>query len=91
MRVITENIEKVTYLGWNHEEADTQIFLNTTDASQSKDVPVMTCEDNVFPIAIAKADIIGVPIYMKRCTQKRTWFVNINNTFASLRSANLRS
>ena len=39
-----------------------------------------------FSVAVARTDIIGVPIYMKRGTQNRTWFFNINNISTSLGS-----
>ena len=75
-RVTTENVAEMSYLRCNHEEADTRIFLHAKDASQSKDAVAIICEDTyVFSIAISKADIIGVPIYMKRYTQNRTRFV----------------
>ena len=77
-RVTTENVEEVSYLRCNHEEADTRIFLYAKDASQSKNAVVTICKDtNVFSIAISKADIIGVLIYVKRGTQNRTRFVDI--------------
>ena len=44
-RVTTQNVEEVSYLRCNHEEADTRIFLHTKDASQSKDAIVVICED----------------------------------------------
>ena len=50
------------------------------DASQSKGAFVKICEDtDVFSIAMSKADIIGVHIYMKRGTQNRTRFVDITD------------
>ena len=39
-----------------------------------------------FSVAVARTDIIGVPIYMKRGTQNRTRFFNINNISTSLGS-----
>ena len=86
-RVLTENVEEVLYLRCNHEEADTRIVLHAKDASQSKDAAVIICEDtDVFSIAISKAEIISVPIYMKRGTQNRTRFVDITHIFTNLGS-----
>ena len=86
-RDTTENVKEVTYLGRTHEEADMRTFLHAKDASRSKDTIVMICEDtDVFSIAITKADIIGVPIYMKRGTQKRTKFANIHDISTNLGS-----
>ena len=67
----------MSYLRCNHKEADTRILLHVKDASQSKDA---------VPIAIPKADIIGVPIYMKRRTQNRKRFVDITNISTNLGS-----
>ena len=67
----------MSYLRCNHKEADTRILLHVKDASQSKDA---------VPIAIPKADIIGVLIYMKRRTQNRTRFVDITNISTNLGS-----
>ena len=39
-----------------------------------------------FSIAVARTDIIGVPIDMKKGTQNRTRFFNINNISSSLGS-----
>ena len=65
-KVTTGNVKEVSYLRCSHEEADIQIFFRDKDASQSKDAIVEICEDtDVFSIAISKADIIGVSIYMK--------------------------
>lgn len=84
-RVTRGNVKELTYFGCNHEERDARIVLHSKDASQSKDSVSMICEDtDIFSIAIAKADTIGVPIHMKRGTQNRTQFVNINNIFANL-------
>ena len=86
-RVTTETVKEVFYLRCNHEEADTQFFLHVKDASQSKDADVINCEDtDVFSIAISKADIIGVPIYLKRSTQNRTQFVDITDISPNLES-----
>ena len=75
------------YLRCNHEEADTRIFLHAKDASQSKDAVVIICENtDAFSIAISKADIIGVPIYMKGGTQNRTRFVYITDISTNLES-----
>ena len=76
-KVTNENVEEVSYLRCNHKEADTRILLHVKDASQSKDA---------VPIAIPKADIIGVPIYMKRRTQNRKRFVDITNISTNLGS-----
>lgn len=84
-RVTHGNVKELTYFGCNHEERDARIILHSKDASQSKDAVSMICEDtDIFSTAIAEADTIGVPIYMKRGTQNRTQFVNINNIFANL-------
>ena len=75
------------YLRCNHEETDTLLFLHAKDASQSKDAVAIICENtDVFSIAISKADIIGVPIYMKRGTQNRTRFVYITDISTNLLS-----
>ena len=76
-KVTNENVEEVSYLRCNHKEADTRILLHVKDASQSKDA---------VPIAIPTADIIGVPIYMKRRTQNRNRFVDITNISTNLGS-----
>ena len=70
-KVTNENVEEVSYLRCNHKEADTRILLHVKDA---------------VPIAIPKADIIGVPIYMKRRTQNRKRFVDITNISTNLGS-----
>ena len=86
-RVITENVKEVSYLRCNHEEADTRSFLHAKDASQSKDAVVIICEDtDVFSIAMSKADIIAVPIYIKRGTQNRARFVDIADISSNLGS-----
>ena len=75
------------YFRFNHEEVDTRIFLYARDASQSKDAVVIIYEDtDLFSIAISKADIKGILIYLKRDTQNRTWFVDIANISTNLGS-----
>ena len=87
LKVTTGNVEKVSYLRCSHEEADIQIFFPDKEASQSKDAIVVICEDtDVFSIAISKADIIGVSIYMKKGTQNRTRFVDITDVSTNLGS-----
>ena len=79
-RVTTENVEEVLYFRFSHEEVETRVFLYARDASQSKDAVVIIYEDtDLFSIAISKADIKGILIYLKRGTQNRTWFVDIAN------------
>ena len=57
----------------------------SNDASQSKDTVAITFEGtDVFWIAISKADITGVSIYMKRDTQNRTRFVDITDISTNL-------
>ena len=77
----------MSYLGCNHEEADTRIFLYAKDASQSKDAIVIICEDSdVSSVAISKAGIIGVPIYMTTGSQNRTRFVDLTDISPNLES-----
>ena len=85
-RVTTGNVEEVLYFRCNHEEVDTRIFLYAKDASQSKDAVVIICDTDVFSIAILKADIKDIPIYLKRGTQNRTQFVDIANISTNLGS-----
>ena len=86
-RVTTENVDEVSYLRYNQEEADTRTFLHAKDPSHSKDAAVIIFKDpDVFSIAISKADIISVPIYMKRGTQNRTRFLDITDISTNLGS-----
>ena len=42
-------------------------FLHAKDAASTKEAILILCEDtDVFTLAIAKANIISVPIYQKR-------------------------
>ena len=83
----TENVEEMSYLRCNHEEAETRIFLHAKDPSQSKDAVVIICEDaDIFSIVVSKAHIIGVPIYMTKGTQNRTRFVHITDISTNLGS-----
>ena len=57
----------------------------SNDPSQSKDTAAITFEGtDVLWIAISKADITGVSIYMKRDTQNRTRFVDITDISTNL-------
>ena len=77
-KLTIESVESVEHLRCNHEEADTRIFLHAKDAALIKETILIVCEDTgVCTLAIAKANIISVPIYQKRDTQNRTRFINI--------------
>ena len=80
------SVESGEHLRSNHEEADTQIFLHAKDAASTGEDIVIVSEDTVFTLAVAKANIIGVPIYQKRGTQNRTRFLNITDISSILGS-----
>ena len=62
-KLTIESAESVEHLRYNHEEADTQIFLHAKDAVSTKEAILIVCENtDVFTLAIAKANI-SVPIY----------------------------
>ena len=82
-----ESVESVEHLRSNHEEADTRIFLHAKDAASTGEAIVVVSEDTeVFTLAVAKANIIGVPIYQKRGTQNRARFLNITDISSILGS-----
>ena len=79
-KLTKESVEIVKHLRRNHEEADTRVFLHAKDAASTKDAVIIVCQDtDVFILAIAKAAIVGVPIFQKRGTQNRTRFVSITD------------
>ena len=82
-----ESVESVEHLRSNHEKADTRIFLHAKDAASTVEAIGVVSEDtDVFTLAVAKANIIGVPIYQKRGTQNRTRFLNITDISSILGS-----